>query len=202
MKSPIAISALLVLSAAGLSAADNALASDLAKLNSAYRNNLEDLRDRAVAAADSATAKKIQDALARLPVVPSGNPTNAPATSPGTLTVGSKWQGNVNVKKDRDAVNYAAKATILESDASGFTIDANFLDREWIYKFKKNSAGILELVSAEAKAGAGITKGINKVYASKVEVVTETGKEMIRIRTVRKDGNTVIDSSYDLRSAE
>ena len=190
---------MLVLSAICLSAADNALAADLDKLNSSYRSDLEELHERAVAAADPTTTKKIENVLAQLPTVAAGKSANAPKASPGMLAVDSKWQGNVNVKKDRDAVNYSAKATVLESDASGFTLAANFLDRQWVYKFKKDAAGKLELASAEAMAGASLTKGLTKISASKIEVVTDPGKEAILIRTVRKDGNNVIDSSYDLR---
>ncbi len=190
---------MLALSAICLTAADSTLAADLEKLKSSYRSDLEELHEQAVAAADLATAKSIENALAQLPTVPAGKQATTPTASLGALDVGSKWQGNVNVKKDRDAVNYAAKATVLESDASGFTLAASFLDRQWIYKFKKDAAGKLELASAEAMAGAGLTKGITKISASKIEVVTDATNEVMRIRTVRKDGNNVIDASYELR---
>lgn len=198
MKTPITVSAFLIVSTTCLFAADGALASDLEKLNEAYRANLESLQERAVSAADNTTAKKVQDELARLASISPARP-KSPATGvPGTLPVDSKWQGNATIRKERDINDYMTKATVLQSDASGFTIDVRFLDREWIYKVKKNGPGYV-LLSAEAKSGAGIVKGITKIYESSVEVVTEEGKESIKIRAVRKDGTVAIDATYDLR---
>ncbi|MEO5915875.1 MAG: hypothetical protein ABIS50_16690 [Luteolibacter sp.] len=200
MKKSIAASVLIVLSAGRMSAADGELSGDYEKLTKSYRTALEDLQKRAAVAADNTTAKKIQKDLTQMERAPSDIPVPVPvkATSNGKPNANSAWQGTVTIKKERDLNDYSVKATILESDDSGFTLDAKFLNREWVYKFRKAN-NKLELASAEAKSGAGIVKGITKIYDSKIEVITEAGTDVIKIHAVRKDGNAVIDASYVLR---
>ncbi len=179
-----------------LFAADDQFAGDYEKLNGDYRTALDNLRKRAVAAADSTTAKRIQNDLERISALP---PTSPKTTSGGNpFAANAMWQGNVTVKKERDINNYPVHATITEYDAAGFTLVAKFLDREWIYKFKKDN-NKLTLLTAEAKSGAGITKGITKIYENKIEAVMEEGKESLRIHVVRKDGTVAVDAQYDLK---